>query len=150
MYGKVYHRDSKPLKTIGHSHTDSLRRIGEASFLEEGTTAIAPFVRKRRGITVNPHIRDLFRLIQSEAWPAIMEKYLSMDPSSYSTYKPPVPGRIPPRRKRAAITEPSTPSSSQGLTVCGNCQCIECPGPCLSPLSRPPCCDGCGFRHGPT
>ena len=51
---KVYHRNGKPLKTIGHSHTDSLKRIGEASFLEEGTTTIAPFARKRRGITVNP------------------------------------------------------------------------------------------------
>ena len=38
-------------------------------------------------ITVNPHIRDLFRLIQSEAWPAIMEKYLGMDSGSYSTYR---------------------------------------------------------------
>ena len=150
MYGEVYHRDGKPLKTIGHSHTDRLRRIGETSFLEEGTTAIAPFVRKRRGITVNPHIRDLFRLIQSEAWPAIMEKYLGMDSGSYSTYKPPIPGKIPPRRTRTVVNEPSTPSNSQGPTVCGNCQCLECPGPCLSPLSRPPYCDSCGFRHGPT
>jgi hypothetical protein len=46
MYGEVCHRDGKPLKMIGHSHTDRLRRIGEASFLEEGTTAIAPFVLK--------------------------------------------------------------------------------------------------------
>ena len=79
-----------------------------------------------------------------------MEKYLSMDPGSYSTYKPPVPGRIPPRRTRTAVSEPSTPSNNQGPSVCGNCQCLECPGPCLSPLSRPPYCDGCGFRHGPT
>ena len=62
MYGKVYHRNGKPLKTIGHSHTDSLKRIGEASLLENGTTAKAPFVRKQRGITVNPQVRDLFRL----------------------------------------------------------------------------------------
>ena len=27
---------------------------------------------------------------------------------------------------------------------------LEFPGPCLSPLSRPPYCDSCGFRHGPT
>lgn len=26
---------------------------------------------------------------------------------------------------------------------------MECPGPCLSPLSRPPYCDSCRFRHGP-
>ena len=31
-----------------------------------------------------------------------------------------------------------------------NCQCLECPGPCLSPLSRPPYCGSCRFRHGPT
>ena len=54
------------------------------------------------------------------------------------------------RRTRTAVNEPSTPSNSQGPTVCGNCQCLECPGPCLSPLSRPPYCDSCGFRHGPT
>jgi hypothetical protein len=35
-----------PINMIGHSHTDRLRRIGEASFLEEGTMAIAPFVLK--------------------------------------------------------------------------------------------------------
>ena len=35
----MYHRDSKPLKTIGHSHTDSLKRIGEALFLERGVAA---------------------------------------------------------------------------------------------------------------
>ena len=35
--------------------------------------------------------------------------------------------------------------------MCGNCQCIECLGPpCLSPLSRPPLCNSCNFRHGPT
>ena len=46
LYGRVYHRDSKPLKTIGHSHTDSLKRVGEASFLEDGVATIAPFVKK--------------------------------------------------------------------------------------------------------
>ena len=150
MYGEVCHRDGKPLKTIGHSHTDILRRIGEASFLEDGATVKAPFARKRRGITVNPHIRDLFRLIQSESWPAMMEKYLGMDPASYSTFKPPVPGKIPLRRTKTVANASSTPSNSQEPSVCGNCQCLECPGHCLSPLSRPPYCDSCGFRHGPT
>ena len=150
MYGKVYHRNGKPLKTIGHSHTDSLKRIGEASLLEDGTTAKAPFVRKQRGITVNPQVRDLFRLIQSESWPAMMEKYLGMDPGSYSTFKPSVPGKIPPRRTKRIVNAPSTPSNSREPSVCGNCQCLGCHGPCLSPLSRPPYCDSCGFRHGPT
>ena len=58
-----------------HSHADSLKRIGEESLLEDGATVKAPFVRKQRGITVNPQVRDLFRLIQSESWPAMMEKY---------------------------------------------------------------------------
>jgi hypothetical protein len=150
MYGEVYHRNGKPRKTIGHSHTDSLRRIGEASLLEEGAEMIAPFERKRRGIAVDPSIRDLFRLIRSESWPAMMEKYLGLDPGSYPTYKPPIPGYIPPRRTKAVVNAPSTPSNDQGPSICGNCQCLECPGPCLSPLSRPPHCDSCGFRHGPT
>ena len=37
------------------------------------------------------------------------------------------------------VNTPSTPSNSRELSVCGNCRCSECPGPCLSPLSRPPC-----------
>ena len=150
MYGKVYHRNGKPLKTIGHSHTDSLKRIGEASLLENGTTAKAPFARKQRGITVNPQVRDLFRLIKSESWPAMMEKYLGMDPGSYSTFKPTVPGKIPPRRTKSIVNAPSTPSNTREPSVCGNCQCLGCHGPCLSPFSRPPYCDSCGFRHGPT
>ena len=140
----------KPLKTIGHSHTDSLRRIGEASLLEEGTEMIAPFKRKRRTIVVDPSVRDLFQLIKSDAWPSMMEKYLGSKPGSYSTFTPPVPGRVPPRRTRTIVNEPSTPSNSQGPSVCGNCKCLDCSGPCLSPLSRPPYCDSCGFRHGPT
>ena len=61
-----------------------------------------------------------------------------------------MPGRVPPRRTRTIVNEPSTPSNSQGPSVCGNCKCLDCSGPCLSPLSRPPYCDSCGFRHGPT
>ena len=39
----------------------------------------------------------------------------------------------------------------RGPTICGNCRCMGCLGPpCLSPLSRPPFCNGCEFRHGPT
>lgn len=153
MYGKVYHRDSKPLKTIGHSHTDSLRRIGEASFLEDGVTVKAPFIKKRQAITVSPGIYDLFRLIHSESWPPMMEKYLGLDPGSYTTFEPTIPGKIPPRRTRVHVitNEPTTPNNNQGPMVCRNCQCIDCPGPpCLSPLSRPPYCNSCGFRHGPT
>jgi hypothetical protein len=61
------------------TRSTDLRRIGEASFLEDGATAKAPFVRTQRGITVDPSIRDLFWLIQSESWPAMIEKYLAMD-----------------------------------------------------------------------
>ena len=59
---------------------------------------------------------------------------------------------MPPRKSRAVIvTEPSTPSNDRGPTICGNCRCIDCLGPpCLSPLSRPPLCNSCNFRHGPT
>ena len=110
----------------------------------------APFVRNQRGITVNPQVRDLFRLIKSESWPAMMEKYLGMDPGSYSTFKPSVPGKIPPRRTKRIVNAPSTPRNRRESPVCGNCQCLGCSGPCLSPLSRPPYCDSCGFRHGPT
>ena len=152
MYGRVYHRDSKPLKTIGHSHTDSLKRIGEASFRANSTAAIAPFVKKAESITVASQIYPLFQLVQSEAWPPMMEKYLGLEPGDYSPFKPTTPGQIPSRKSRAAIIiEPSTPSNNQGPTACGNCRCVECLGPpCLSPLSRPPLCTSCEFRHGPT
>ena len=76
--------------------------------------------------------------------------HLGTDPGSYSTFKPSVPGKIPPRRTKRIVNAPSTPSNNREPSVCGNCQCLECPGPCLSPLSRPPYCDSCGFRHGPT
>ena len=68
------------------------------------------------------------------------------------TFKPTAPGHVPPRKSRAVIvTEPSTPSNDRGPTICGNCRCIDCLGPpCLSPLSRPPLCNSCNFRHGPT
>ena len=89
--------------------------------------------------------------MQSEAWPSIMEKYLGLEPGSYATYKPVAPGLMPPRRSRTVIIEPSTPSNNQGPTICGNCRCVDCLGPpCLSPLSRPPFCNSCEFRHGPT
>ena len=152
LCGRVYHRDSKPLKTIGHSHTDSLRRIGEASFLERGVATKAPYIKRAGTITVTPRIYPLFQLVQSEAWPSIMEKYLGLDPGSYSTFKPTIPGQIPPRRSRTVVAvEPSTPSNDQGPAICGNCRCVDCLGPpCLSPLSRPPFCNSCEFRHGPT
>ena len=152
LYGRVHHRDSKPLKTIGHSHTDSLKRIGEASFLEDGVATIAPFVKKAGSITVAPRTCPLFQLVQSEAWPSMMEKYLGLEPGTYAIFKPMAPGQMPPRRSRAAIAiEPSTPSNDRGPAVCGNCRCVDCLGPpCLSPLSQPPLCNSCGFRHGPT
>ena len=151
LYGRVYHRDSKPLKTIGQSHTDSLRRIGEASFLEEGVAAKAPYVKSAGSINITPRIYPLFQLVQSEAWPPMMEKYLGLEPGSYKTFKPTVPGQIPPRRSRTAVIEPSTPSNDQGPAICGNCRCIGCLGPpCLSPHSRPPFCNSCEFHHGPT
>ena len=152
LCGRVYHRDSKPLKTIGHSHTDSLKRIGEASFLEDGVATIAPFVKKAGSITVAPRTYPLFQLVQSKAWPSMMEKYLGLEPGTYATFKPTAPGQMPPRRSRAVIAiEPSTPSNDRGPAVCGNCRCVDCLGPpCLSPLSRPPLCNSCGFRHGPT
>ena len=51
------------------------------------------------------------------------------------------------RSERPTTFTSSTPSNSQGPSVCENCQCLDCPGPCLPPLSRPPHCDSCGFRH---
>ena len=88
LYGRVCHRDSKPLKTIGHSHTDSLRRIGEASFLKRGVVeAKAPHIKRAGTIAVTPRIYPLFQLVQSEAWPPIMEKYLGLDPGSHATFK---------------------------------------------------------------
>ena len=82
----------------------------------------------------------------------MMEKYLGLEPGSYATFKPTAPGQIPSRRSRAtAVIEPSTPSNNRGPAVCGICQCVDCLGPpCLSPLSRPPFCNSCNFRHGPT
>ena len=112
-----------------------------------------PQPTKRAGtITVTPRIYPLFQLVQSEAWPPLMEKYLGLEPGSYATFKPTAPGQIPPRRSRAvAVTEPSTPSNDRGPNICGNCRCVDCFGPpCLSPLSRPPFCNSCNFRHGPT
>ena len=52
LHGRVCHRDSKLLKTIGHSHTNSLKRIGEASFLERGVAAKAPYIKKAGSITL--------------------------------------------------------------------------------------------------
>ena len=70
---------------------------------------------------------------------------------SHSAFKPSELGRVPPRRSRTTIQLPSTPSNDSGPTICSNCQCADCIGPpCLSPLSRPPFCDSCNFRHGPT
>ena len=102
-------------------------------------------------ITVAPGIYPLFQLVQSEAWPSMMEKYLGLEPGTYATLKPTAPGQTPPRRSRAVVViESSTPSNNRDPTVCGNCRCIECLGPpCLSPLSRPPLCNSCTFRHGP-
>ena len=81
-----------------------------------------------------------------------MEKYLGLEPGTYTTFKPTVPGQKPPRRPRAIVAiEPSTPSNDRGPAVCGNCRCIDClDPPCLSPLSRPSLCNSCEFRHGPT
>ena len=78
--------------------------------------------------------------------------YLGLEPGTYTAFKPTIPGQIPLRRSRAvAVIEPSTPNNDRGPTVCGNCRCVDCIGPpCLSPLSRPPLCNSCGFRHGPT
>ena len=126
--------------------------IGEASFLEDGAAATAPFVKKAGSITVAPRVFPLFQLVQSEAWPPMMEKYLRLEPGTYTTFKPTIPGQIPPRRSRpVAVIEPSTPSNNQGPTICGNCRCVDCFGPpCLSPLSRHPFCNSCGYRHGPS
>ena len=51
LYGRVYIRDSKPLKTIAHSHNDSLRRIAKAS-LTGGEQMIEPFVEDNGTIKV--------------------------------------------------------------------------------------------------
>jgi len=81
----------------------------------------------------------------------LMEKYLGLEPGSYATFKPKVPGQIPPRRSRTVIIEPTTPSNDQCPAICRNCRCIGCLGPpCLSPHSRPPFCNSCEFHHGQT
>ena len=140
----------------GHSHTDSLRRIGEASLVprKRSTCSSEGSVHQT---SWHHHCRHppnlhypLFQLVQPEAWPSIMEKYLGLDPGSCTTFKPTIPGQIPPRRSRTVVAvEPSTPSNDQGPAT--NCRCIDCLGPpCLSPLSRPPFCNSCELRHGPT
>ena len=153
MYGLVYHRDGKPFKTVAHSHADSLRRIAEASLLEDDVQIMAPFAiaDSGRSIEVSTRVKPLFELVQSNQWPAMMERYLGLEPGAYSAFKPSELGRVPPRRSRTTIQLPSTPSNDSGPTICSNCQCADCIGPpCLSPLSRPPFCDSCNFRHGPT
>lgn len=55
---------------------DSLKRIGEASLLQDGTKMIAPFKRKRRTIAVDPGIRDHFRLIQSGVYVGFARSFL--------------------------------------------------------------------------
>ena len=75
-------------------------------------------MKKAGSITVTPRIYPLFQLVQSEAWPPMMEKYLKFKPGSYATFKPTAPGQIPPRRSRAVVIEPSTPSNDQGPATC--------------------------------
>ena len=133
-------------------HRDLASQLDIQSVLTYKQLVKAPFVKRAGTITVTPRIYPLFQLVQSEAWPPMMEKYLGLEPGTYTTFKPTMPGQIPLRRPRAvAVIEPSTPSNDRGPTVCGNCRCVDCLGPpCLSPLSRPPLCNSCGFRHGPT
>ena len=145
LYGRVYIRDSKPLKTIAHSHNDSLRRIAKAS-LTGGEQMIEPFVEDNGTIKVGAEVQPLFKLIQSEEWPRMMERYLGTEPGTYKTLKPSEPGLIPPRRIRATAT-PSTPTRDDSPQVCNVCNVVNCQRPCLSPISRPPFCDSCGFKH---
>ena len=78
----------------------------------------------------------------------MMERYLGTEPGTYSykTLKPSEPGLIPPRRIRATET-PSTPTRDDSPQVCNVCNVVNCQRPCLSPISRPPSCDSCGFKH---
>ena len=143
-------------KTVAHSHADSLRRIAEASLLEDDVQIVAPFAiaDSGRSIEVSTRVKPLFfELVQSNQWPAMMERHLGLEPGACSAFKPSELGRVPPQRSRTTIQLPSTPSNDSGPTICSDsdCQCADCIGPpCLSLLSRPPFCDGCNFRHGPT
>ena len=63
LYGNDYVRNTKPLKTIAHSHTDSLRRIAKAS-LAAGEQMIAPFDThpKMKSLEKNGSSQHLFTL----------------------------------------------------------------------------------------
>ena len=76
----------------------------------------------------------------------MMERHLGIEPGTYKTFKPSEPGLIPPRRMRATAT-PFTPTQDEGPRACSACNVVNCHRPCLSPLSRPPLCDSCGFKH---
>ena len=137
--GLACHRDGKPFKTVAHSHADSLRRIAEASLLEDDVQMMAaPFAiiadSGQQSIEVSTRVKPLFELVQSNQWPAMMERYLRLEPGAYSAFKPSELGRVPPRRSRTTIQLPSTPpSNDSGPTICSNCQCADCIGPpCLS------------------
>ena len=99
---------------MAFQNTDSLRRIGEASFLERGVAAKAPCIKRAGTITVTPRVYPLFQLVQSEAWPSTVEKCLGLEPGSHAACKPVAPGLTPPRRSRTTVvTEPSTPSNDR-------------------------------------
>ncbi len=109
---------------------------------------IAPFEATQDGtIKVGAEVQPLFKLVQSKEWPRMMERYLGIEPGTYKTFKPSEPGIIPPRRMRATAAAPFTPTRDEGPRVCSACNVVDCARPCLSPLSRPPFCDSCRFRH---
>ena len=75
LYGNDYVRNTKPLKTIAHSYTNSLRRIARAS-LAAGEQMIEPFEAAQDGtIMVGAEVQPLFKLVQSEEWPRMMERH---------------------------------------------------------------------------
>ena len=108
---------------------------------------ITPFEATQDGtIKVGAEVQPLFKLVQSEEWPRMMERHLGIEPGTYKTFKPSEPGVIPHRRMRATAT-PLTPTQDGNPRACSACNVVNCHRPCLSPLSRPPFCDNCGFRH---
>ena len=71
------------------------------------------FVEKRCVYNLIVH-KDIFELIHSNNWPAMMEKYLDLEPGAYSA------GQFPPRRSWTTAQPSRTPCKTtkmQGLAM---------------------------------
>ena len=70
-------------KTVAHSHTDSLRRIGEASLLaRDGVQAAEPFAFADGGLSieVSSWFRHLFELVHYQL---AVERYLELEQTHF-------------------------------------------------------------------